>query len=110
MKATNIEWNISDEELLERLDDMLAETAAEKLGVPVNSYANMTTEERHDYALDSFHHHKADKAEFIGLPNEVELPEEAKEWSDDEITDYLSDEYGYYLDRYDLPERDDLEK
>lgn len=109
MKATNIEWDVSDEELLTVLDAMTAETAAEKLGIPKDTYANMTTEERHDWALDAFHHNSTSRSEFVGLPDDVELPEGAEEWEDDEITDYLSDEYGYFINGYDIPERDEFE-
>ena len=110
MKVTNIEWVVSDEEIMDRLDNMTAEQAAEKLGIPYNTYANMTTEERHDYAFDAFRHNRADRAEFVGLSDEVELPEGAETWENDEITDYLCEEYGYYTNGYNLPEREGEER
>lgn len=110
MKATNIDWNVSDEEIMTVLDSLTAKEAAKRLGVPYNTYANMTTNERHDYAFDVFRHNAADRAEFVFLPDEVTLPEEAVDWEDDEITDYLSDKYGYFINGYDLPERDGFEK
>lgn len=110
MKATNIKWDVSEEEILTALDSLTAQEASKRLEIPYSTYANMTTSERHEYALDAFHHNLEQRAEFIGLPDEVMLPEEAINWEDDEITDYLSDEYGYFINGYDLPERDGFEK
>ena len=104
MKAYEIKWNIDIKESYEKLDEMTAEAAASALEIPVNTYGNMTTEERHDYAYDKFHHCPAALEEFLGMPDEVEIPEEIAsdpEYSDNYdglvecISDWLSDEYGY---------------
>lgn len=93
MKATNIKWDIDIEEAYELLDNMTAEQAAKALEIPKDMYANMTTEERHDYAYDAFHHNRVSLEEFVGLPDEVEIPEGLTD--DEDISDWLSDEYGY---------------
>lgn len=94
MKAYGIKWDIDVEDAYGKLDDMTSEKAAEALGIPKEKYANMTTSERHDYAYDAFHHNKVDLAEFMGLPDEVEIPESVGT-DDEDISGWLSDQYGY---------------
>ena len=81
------------DEVYEKLDEMTAEKAAEALDISCERYANMTTNERHAYAYDRFHHHFADLYDFLGLPEEVEIPKELTD--EEDISDWLSDEYGY---------------
>ncbi len=40
--------------------------------------------------------------ENVDLPTEVDLPIDLEEDDDDEITDYLSDEYDYLVNSYDI--------
>ena len=84
---------------MKKLDDMSCQKAATALNIPVETYANMTTSERHDYAYDLFHRCPTELHEFMGLPDEVEIPEEFNKPSDDcfpeDISDWLSDEYGF---------------
>jgi hypothetical protein len=103
MKITNIQWDIDFDEVYERLDNMEYTTAAKAIGVPAERYANMTTEERHDYAYDKFHHCPAELDEFVGLPLEIEIPEELTD--DEDISDWLSDEFGYCHEGFELKER-----
>lgn len=91
--ASNIQWDYDFDEIYEKLDSMSAENAAEALGISYERYANMTTEERHDYAYDLFHHCPGAACEFLGLPNEIEIPAELTD--EEDISDWLSDEYGY---------------
>ena len=74
---------------------MTVEKAAEALEMPVNTYANMTTEKRHDYAYDRFRHRPGLLDEFVGLPEEIIIPEVLTD--DEDIADWLSNEYGYCL-------------
>jgi len=101
-KAYDIDWSIESEEIFEILDAMTVEKAAEALAISKDRYAAMTTEERHDYAYDMFHHHRLSAAEFAGLPDEVELPPELGDAEEDAITEWLSDTYGYFLNGYRL--------
>ena len=98
--AYNINWDIDMDEVYEKLDEMTAKEASKALGVPYETYANMTTEERHDYAYDSFRHNRSDLEEFMELPEEVRLPKELVD--EDDISDWLSDEYGYCHEGYNL--------
>lgn len=101
MKAYDIKWDIDVEDAYDKLDDMTSEKAAEALDLPKEKYANMTTSERHDYAYDAFHHNKVDLAEFMGLPDEVEIPKSVGT-NDEDISDWLSDQYGYCHDGFAL--------
>lgn len=108
MKAIKIEWNIDMDEVYEKLDGMTSEKASEVLGIPLNTYCNMTTSEKHDYAYDTFHHNLGMLYDFMGLPEEVELPETLKEAED--ITYWLSDTYGFCIDTYDIIENESLDR
>ena len=90
MKASDIIWDIDPEDIYAKLDEMNVYNAAEALGIPTITYSNMTTEERHAYAdeLSRF-----EKEEFMGLPDEVDLPDGMTD--EDDISDWLSDEFGY---------------
>lgn len=94
MKATNIKWDIDMDQIYEKLDSMTAESAAEALSLPKETYANMTTDERHDCAYDTFHGHDDMSAEFMELPTEVDIPDDISD-DEDAVSDYLSDEYEF---------------
>ena len=103
--AYNIQWDIDIDDAYERLDEMTAEKAAEELEIPANKYANMTTEERHDFAYDLWHHSPATLEEFMGLPDEVEIPEELGgpgEYLGEDIADWLSDTFGFCHKGFDI--------
>lgn len=97
--ATEIEWDIEWDEVYEILDNMTVEEAAKALDIPVVHYDRMTTSERHDYAFDKFHHCPGELDEFLGISDKVEIPAEIWENSDeyyaDDISEYISDKYGY---------------
>lgn len=96
LKAINIQWDIDIDEAYAKLDEMTSDAAAEAIGVPKDKYANMTTEERHDFAYDLWHHNRSSLEEFMGLPNEVEIPDpDNPDWDDETIANYLSDEFGF---------------
>ena len=100
MKACDIEWVVSDSEILEKLDEMTTEGAAEILGLSPQTYDNMTDEERHDAALEYFHRrHVSWRADFVGLPEEVELEDAIFSNLDKEdVIDWLEQQYGNYVD------------
>lgn len=64
------------DDVYENLDEMTAEKAAEALGISQKRYANMSTAERHDYAYEVFHGHDAAIGEFMGLPTEMDVPDD----------------------------------
>ena len=46
MKIRNIKWDIDIDDVLETIDEMTVEKAAEVLGFPKDTYANINTLER----------------------------------------------------------------
>lgn len=94
MRISNIIWDVDMDDVYENLDEMTAEKAAEALGISQKRYANMSTAERHDYAYEVFHGHDAAIGEFMGLPTEMDVPDDI-DTDEDSVGDYLSDKYGY---------------
>ena len=99
MKAKNIQWDINMSDILDVLDEITAKNAAKALEIPYDTYANMTTEERHDYAYDFFRRYPAAKNELMDLPNDVEIPSTVPQH---DIADWLSDSYGFCHDGFEL--------
>ena len=91
--AKNIQWDIDFDEVYEKLDEMTYENAASAMGISAERYANMTTEERHDLAYDLFHHSPGELDEFMGLPDEIEIPNGLTD--DEDISEWLSEMYGF---------------
>lgn len=104
--AYNIDWDIDQESFIAAFEDMPYDKAAEKLGVPKETYANMTTSERNDYAYDVFRHNRKSAEDIFDLPEEIEIPEEFNITSEnddmEEVTDWISDTYGWCINRYDV--------
>ena len=97
MKAVDILWKIGMEEAMEKLDELSCKEASDALGIPETVYAGMTTEASHDYASDRFRRLPASLEKFMGLPNEVEIPDpEDPTWDEDTISEYLCDKYGFF--------------
>ena len=99
MRVYDIEWVVSDSEILEKLDEMTTEGAAEILGLTPQAYDDMTDEERHDAVLEYFHRrHVSWRTDFVGLPEEVELEDAIFGGLDKEdIIDWLEQQYGNYV-------------
>lgn len=93
MKAYNITWDVDMDEALEKLDEMADKEAAEALQILFVRYINLTTEEKHDLAEDRFRHNFVDIAEFMGMPDEIEIPAGITDEKD--VSDYISDLTGY---------------
>ena len=95
MQIYNVEWDVDADEIFERLDNMDVADQAEALSYPLDRYQEMTTDERHDYAYDTFHHRPGVLDEFLGLPEIIDVPDEVAAEGIDGVTDWLSDTYGY---------------
>jgi hypothetical protein len=104
MKAVNILWDIDLEDGLYVLDEMTAKEASEVLGISEERYANMTSEERDDYACEVFERSPSTLVECIGLPDEVEIPKRLKNKDGERISDWLSDEFGFCHKGFELEE------
>lgn len=93
MKAINIEWDIDIEDGLCVLDEMTYKNAAEALGVSADTYANMTSDERDEYATKVLEKSPSTLIEIVGLPDTVEIPKHLKDV--ESISDWLSDEFDF---------------
>lgn len=102
MKAFNIEWAIDDAQILEVFDDMSTEDAAEALKIPCRKYSRMTISDRHKLILSHFRHCPGDLYDFFELPEEVDIPEELEGADESDVTEWLSDEWGYFVLSYSL--------
>ena len=91
--AKDVKWDIDVSDVNEYLDEISEVKAARLLELPVRIYHNMTEEGRHDYAYDCIHHNKLRAAEILGVPEDVAIPEGI--YDPEDISDWLSDEYGY---------------
>lgn len=91
--AYDIQWDIPLDEALDHLDEISNAKAAEALDISEERYAAMNTSERHDYAMDVWHHSPASLEEFMGLPDKVEIPTDLTD--EEDISDWLSEEYGF---------------
>lgn len=76
MKIRNIKWDIDIDDVLETIDEMTVEEAAEVLGFPKDTYANINTLERDVY--DTLEHNPEAKANLLGLPSEANIPDDTK--------------------------------
>lgn len=108
-KATNISWDIDMDEILEKLDTMSVEEAVKALKCSKieKIFLTMSKEDRDIFALSQIHHNVVTAAEFLGIPTEVEIPEEID--NDDEdfeelVSVWLSDTYGYCHEGFVLEE------
>ena len=93
LKAYDIEWDFDKDQILERIDEAEPKEMAKLIGIPVKKYESLTQEERYDWANDKFRHCPALLDEFMGLPDEVDIPLELVD--DEDIANWLSDEYGF---------------
>ena len=106
--AHNIDWDVDMSEIFDKLDEMTCEKAAEILEIPENRYANMTTDERHDYAYDFFRRRPGAVADFMNLPVEITIPDKFKITSTQDdmslVTDWMADAYGFCINNYEVKE------
>ena len=105
--ASDIEWDIEMHDIFETMDEIAIDKAAQILDIPVDRYANMTTSERYDYIYDTIRHNQKTSflvEELFDLPEEIVLPDELKDT--DDITDYISDTYGFCIEGYTLSSKE----
>ena len=90
MTACDIIWYVSDEDVLAVLYEMTDAHAAEALCLPIGTYANMTTEERHAYAVALS---RFERQGIMNLPECVDVPDGMTDY--DDIDEWLEDEYSF---------------
>ena len=85
------------DDVLETIGKMKAKEAAEVLGLPEDTYANMNTSERNDCIYDVFKCSPKAKADLLGLPSEVNIPDDTEE-----IADFLSDKFEFCVISFEI--------
>lgn len=99
MKASNIIWDINENDIFEAIDELPSSDAAILLQISHNSYKKLNREERCYYFRDAIHHNRIDAAELVGLPDEVDIPPEIGT-NDEDIANWISDEFGYCIEGF----------
>lgn len=107
-KATNINWEESDDEIDELIDEIIDgkytdEEMMDMFGITAQD------EDAADTIRDVFHHNPGLLDEILELPDTVILPKEIWECAIEDghcqaITDFLAEEYGTCMNGYDLSE------
>ncbi len=101
-KATNIKWDVDVDDVMDcidsgYIDEINCDQDAEILGISRSIYGNMTDKERKEYICDAIAKDKSIAAKLIGLPSEVEIPDNMITFDKDidAISDYISDKIGF---------------
>ena len=119
MRITNIQWDVDFEEAWQKLKEMDYDESARIVGCPIDHWANMETQERYDYAYEYFHCRPGEIIDFLEIPDEVEIPAEiaedpeyANDWQGlvEYISDWLSDEYGYCHEGFEIDPEDKINR
>lgn len=100
LKAYDIWWDFDKDQIFERIDETDSAEMAKIIGITPKQYESLSPEERHDLAYDKFRHCPALLDEFMGLPDEIDIPPELVDPED--ISDWLSDEYGFCHEGFQL--------
>ena len=100
MRAFNIQWVIDFDEVYDLFDSMDDKQAAEKLGLSEKDYIKLFKEDRDSLIYEKYRKRQGELEQLVGLPNEVELPAEIT--TDEDATEWLSSEYGYFINGYEL--------
>lgn len=101
-KATNIKWDVDADDVMDYIDsgyidEINCDQDAEILGISRSIYGNMTDKERKEYICDAITKDKSIAAKLMGLPSEVEIPDNMITFDKDidAISDYMSDKIGF---------------
>lgn len=101
-KATNIKWDVDADDVMDYIDngyidEISCDQDAEILGISRSIYGDMTDKERKEYICDAIANDKSIAAKLIGLPSEVEIPDNmiTFDTDTDAISDFISDEIGF---------------
>lgn len=100
MKATNIKWDVDEQDLTEEvLNHATEKEIAELLGTETHKIHNINKNDLYELVLDALHRDRKLAYDYLGLPTTVDIPESvAKE----DVADWLSNEYEYLHDGFEL--------
>lgn len=95
MVAKNIQWDVDWDEIFEmiNLDIFSKRKAIEAFQIPIKKFLTMSSEELEEYIYDKCRCDPILLNDFLGLPDEIEIPDEIID--EEDISDYLSNVTGY---------------
>ncbi len=94
---SDIEWDWDDDLIANTLDYMSREDKETLLKTATGKdwdLSNMDDDDVWDAFSDLLHHNKLTPEQFFNLPEEIEVDED---WEDEEIGDYIGNEYGFCI-------------
>ena len=91
--AYNIKWDVDFDDFFETINEMTDGYASEALGCSIGIYREMNEEKFHDFVYEFYENNKDKVYEIMELPTEVEISSGL--FDDEEVSDWLSDEYGF---------------
>lgn len=113
MYAYEIYWDVDMEEVYELFDVTMTPMEASKI-LKINPmlYLEMNADQRHGCIYSKVHHCPALLDQLLGLPERVLIPEvlakRYRKTSDaSDITEYLSDVFGYCINGYSICEKEE---
>lgn len=109
-KVTNVDWFVTSEETIERLEKL---TDSEKISLFGPEVLNMSNDELEYYVIQKVHNEPETARKLCNLPEEIPIPDEIAKsviaLKDVSIVrDYLASEFGYFF--YSFKMSDELEK
>ena len=99
--AYEIDWDISKEEISEKISELSDKEIIKTLG---EQYSKMSKEDIEDSFMSKFHRQPGVLDDLFGLPQEIKIPASFNIESEDDdmsdVTEWISDEYGYCINGY----------
>lgn len=110
-KAFDIEWDVDFDGIVDTIMEWTPQSVAEVLNnISEKEWIAMNDKEKIDFVYDSVYHNGINHeliANIMDLPREVELPFDVDKTNpnwDEEVTDYLTDEYEFSVGGFKLEE------
>ena len=94
MKIKNILWDVTIDDLLNKIDINDVKVSPKLLSIPELTWIHMDYIERDDYLYDNYYGEPKKIANVIGLPNEIEIPDIINK---DKLTQYIMDTYKHRI-------------
>ena len=106
MKAKNIKWDVNINDVADYFVEKVGDdplSAAEAIQMTAKKLMTMTAEEQREAAYDYFRHCPGAAEEFLGLPDEIEIPNpEDPDWTDETVSEYISEITGYCHEGFEI--------
>lgn len=96
MLITEIDWDVTMDEVLDYFYHFSLKKKSEILNIPIEKLKEMDNELIIDIAENKFHHNPGLIDEIFELPKKLEIDN----MEEDEIADYLSNEYGFCINTF----------